>query len=380
LDLLTTTDAKVTLADRSPERLAPFLTKFRGRRLAVLSVDARDEKNLRDVLKGQDVVLSALPYYFNVQMAKLAIEAGAHFADLGGNTDIVRAQEALDHAARARGVSVVPDCGVAPGMVNILAVEAMARLDSVESVRLFVGGLPQKPRPPLNYSLVYSLEGVLDYYTTPSWIVRRGKLVEVEALSEVETVAFPAPLGALEAFHTAGGISTMPWVFLGKVQSMEYKTLRYPGHAAIMHAIRELGLLDVEPLDVKGAKVIPRDLFIAAVDPKLRRSEPDLIVLRVVVEGKKSGRRSGVTFQLLDHYDPSLRVSSMMRTTGYSLSITGQLQATGRILPGVRVSYQATPFRAYVEELGKRGIEIRQLRTRAEAGKTGTKATKKRGR
>src|SRR6185436_19419953 len=129
---------------------------------------------------------SALPYYLNVRMVELAIEAGAHFCDLGGNTDIVRQQEALAPAAVARGVSVVPDCGVAPGMVNVLAVEAMRRLDVVDSIKLYVGGLPQHPKPPLNYSIVYSLEGVLDYYTTPSWIVRDGKLVEVEALSELE--------------------------------------------------------------------------------------------------------------------------------------------------------------------------------------------------
>jgi lysine 6-dehydrogenase len=369
LDLLTTTDAQVTLADRSPERLAPFLTQFRGRRLAVLSVDARDEKNLRDILRGQDVVLSALPYYLNVPMAKLAVEAGAHYADLGGNTDIVRQQEALNAAAEKRGVAVVPDCGVAPGMVNILAVEAMRRFDAVDSVKLFVGGLPQKPKPPLNYSIVYSLEGVLDYYTTPSWILRGGKLVQVEALSEIEDVDFPAPLGRLEAFHTAGGISTMPWVFQGKVRELEYKTLRYPGHAATMRAIRELGLLDLEPLEVKGSKVVPRDLFIAAVDPKLRKPEPDLIALRVEAHGRKAGKHSRAVFQLLDRADPSQGVSAMMRTTGYSLSITGQLQAAGKIPPGVRVSYQATPFKPYVDELARRGIKIRELREKSKKGR-----------
>src|SRR5690606_4574117 len=108
--------------------------------------------------------------------------------------------------------------------------------------------LPQHPEPPLNYQIVYSLEGVLDYYTTVSWILRDGELRQVDALSEVEPVEFPTPVGTLEAFHTAGGLSTLPWTYQGRVRSMEYKTLRYPGHAAIMRAIRELGLLRLEPV------------------------------------------------------------------------------------------------------------------------------------
>jgi lysine 6-dehydrogenase len=361
LDLLQHTDALVTLADRSPEKLASFLVPFRGRRLAVLSVDARDEKHLREVFAGQDAVCCALPYYFNVQMTRLAIEAGAHFCDLGGNTDIVRQQEALGALAEQRRVSVVPDCGVAPGMVNILAAEAIRRLDTVDSVKLFVGGLPQAPRPPLNYSIVYSLEGVIDYYTTPSWVLRGGKLVEVAALSELENVDFPAPLGRLEAFHTAGGVSTMPWVYQGKVRDMEYKTLRYPGHADIMRTIRDLGLLDNTSLPVKGNPVVPRDVFIAVVDPKLRRAEPDLIALRVEAAGSRERKPARVVFQVLDFFDAEHRVSAMMRTTGYSLSITGQMQARGEIPPGVRVSYQAVTFAAYVAELNTRGIEIRDL-------------------
>ncbi|MBI4503740.1 MAG: saccharopine dehydrogenase NADP-binding domain-containing protein [Gemmatimonadetes bacterium] len=366
LDLLTTTDAKVTLADRAPEHVAPFLQPYRGKRLAVMAIDARDERSVREVLRGHAGVLCAFPYYLNVPMARLAIEAGAHFCDLGGNTEIVRQQEALGPAAEAKGVSVVPDCGVAPGMVNILAVEGIRRLEATDSVKLYVGGLPQHPQPPLNYSIVYSLEGVLDYYTTPSRIVRGGKVVEVDALSELELVEFPPPLGGLEAFHTAGGVSTMPWEIRG-VQSMEYKTLRYPGHAAIMRAIRDLGLLSLEPVEVKGKQVVPRDAFIAVVDPKLRRSDPDLIALRVEVRGRAGGKPAAVMFQVLDYYDARHHVSAMMRTTGYSLSITGQMQAAGKVEPGVRVAYQAVPYQPYVDELKKRGIDIQETEKRVKS-------------
>ncbi len=186
--------------------------------------------------------------------------------------------------------AVVADCGVAPGMVNVLAAEGIRRLDRAERVKIFVGGLPQQPEPPLNYQIVYSLEGALDYYTTPSWVLREGQRRQVEALSEIEMVDFPASVGTLEAFHTAGGISTLPFTYAGQVETMEYKTLRYPGHAALMRSIRALGLLDQGPVAVNDQAVVPRDVFIAAVSPKLTKPEGhDLLALQVEVSGDKAG-------------------------------------------------------------------------------------------
>jgi lysine 6-dehydrogenase len=357
LDLLRTTDAHVTLADAHVDGLPAFLDPHRGSRLTVTPLDARDHDAVRALMRGHAAAMSALPYYLNAHMARLAVECGLHFSDLGGNTEIVREQQRLDADARARGLSVVPDCGLAPGMVNILAAEGIRRMEQVTAVRCYVGGLPQHPEPPLNYTLVYSLEGVLDYYTTPSWILRDGRLAKVEALSEIEHVDFPAPAGRLEAFHTAGGISTMPWDFEGRIRVMEYKTLRYPGHAEIMRAIRGLGLLDVTDVQVGNAVVKPRDLFVALADRRLRRPEAqDLVALRVVVEGE-GGRR--VAFSLLDLFDDRLKVSAMMRTTGYSLSVTGQMQVAGTVVRnGVATAYEAMPFGAYVKALADRGIRI----------------------
>jgi lysine 6-dehydrogenase len=185
----------------------------------------------------------------------------------------------------------------------------------------------------------------------------------VDALSELEPVEFPAPVGTLEAFHTGGGISTLPFAYEGKVDVMEYKTLRYPGHAAIMRPIRELGLLDLKPLEVKGQTIVPRDLFIASVSPRLHKPQGrDLVALQVQVSGVKNGGRRRVGFRLIDYYDVEHGISAMMRTTGYSLSITGQMQADGRVtLKGVHTPDEAMPFRAYVEELGRRGIRIEEL-------------------
>ncbi|MGH7644565.1 MAG: saccharopine dehydrogenase family protein [Gemmatimonadales bacterium] len=350
---------RVTLADLHADRLPPFLEPLAGR-LARAPVDARDANALRGIMRGHDAVLNALPYYFNLEVAKAAVDAGAHCADLGGNTEIVFSQKKLHEEAVRRGVSVIPDCGLAPGMVNIIAAEGIRRVGTADSVRIYVGGLPQHPEPPLNYQIVYSLEGALDYYTTQSWVLRNGKPTRVDALSEVEELAFPAPVGALEAFHTGGGISTLPWAWEGRVRTMEYKTLRYPGHAAIMRAIRELGLLDLAPVKVKGKEIVPRDAFIAVVSPGLTKPEGrDLVALRVEVRGS-DGRRAA--WELLDYYDTARGISAMMRATGYSLSITALMQADGRVAArGVLTPDEAVPFGEYVSELRKRGVEIREI-------------------
>jgi lysine 6-dehydrogenase len=351
---------RVTLADLNPKRVPAFLTRKKDKRLVVARLDARRAAELRKRLQRHDAVMNALPYYFNYPIAKAAVSAGLHYSDLGGNTEIVQKQRTLHARAQKKGVSVIPDCGLAPGMVNIIAAEGIRRVGEAQSVKIFVGGLPQKPEPPLNYQIVYSLEGALDYYTTPSWVLRGGRPERVDALSELEPVEFPNPVGTLEAFHTGGGISTMPWTYKGRIQTMEYKTLRYPGHVAIMRPIRELGLLSLDPVNVRGSKIVPRDAFIAAVSPQLSKPNGrDLVALRVEVTGK-TGRR--VTWQLLDYYDEASGISAMMRTTGYSLAITGVMQVDGRVTAsGVHTPDEAVPFQPYVDELKRRDVEIREL-------------------
>jgi lysine 6-dehydrogenase len=353
---------RVTIADLHPEQMARFLARLDDPRLSPVTLDVTDHAAVRELMQDHDAVMSAIPYYFNGPMARLAVEAGCHFADLGGNTEIVMEQKKLEAEAHAKGLSVMPDCGLAPGMVNILAAEGIRRVDTADRVRIFVGGLPEHPEPPLNYQIVYSLEGALDYYTTPSWILRGGKPVTVDALSELEDVEFPDPVGTLEAFHTAGGISTMPFSWEGKVREMEYKTLRYPGHVAIMRPIRELGLLDLEPIMVKGCKIVPRDAFIATVSPKLNKPDGhDLVALRVFVTGTKDGTPRTTTFDLVDWFDETNGISAMMRTTGYSLAITGLLQARRQVIRfGVTTPDEGMPYDRYVSALKERGVVIRE--------------------
>jgi lysine 6-dehydrogenase len=223
--------------------------------------------------------------------------------------------------------------------------------------------LPQHPEPPLNYQVVYSLEGVLDYYTTLSWVLRGGKRHQVPALTEIETVPFAEPLGELEAFHTAGGLSTMAWRYEGKIAEMEYKTLRYTGHAHVMRAMRDLGFFDEKPVELNGHHIAPRSVALAVMGPRLTKDSPDLVALRVLVSGAKDGNPARTGWELVDRYDEEHGISAMMRTTGYSLAITGWMQARGLVAgPGVLTPDEAVPAEPYLRELAARGVLVKELR------------------
>lgn len=371
-DLLQNPEVKeVRLADLKVDALRPFLQRFaKDPRFKPQALDVKDAAAVKRAMSGVDAALSAVPYYLNGELAKHAADAGIHWCDLGGNTEIVLEQKKLAAIAAQKGITIVPDCGLAPGLVNILAEAGIRRFDRVDSCRLFVGGLPQKPVPPLNYQLVYSLEGVLDYYTTPSWVLQDGKRANRTALSELEPVEFAPPLGKLEAFHTAGGLSTMGFKYEGKIARMEYKTLRYPGHAKIMEGLREVGLFDTQPVDVrvggpgsgKVQSLRPRDVAIALLFPKLNQPfSPDLVALRVEVDGTKAGKKSRVVFEVVDRMDEKNGISAMMRTTGYSLSVTAQMQVKKAIgPPGVWTPDECVPADQYLAALAQRGIVVKE--------------------
>ena len=354
---------EVVIADLRPDSLHPALRPYLGGRLTTVRANASCEWEVAAAMDGATGVLCAFPYYFNYDMARLAVRSGAHFTDLGGNTALVERQRGLDARAREAGLSVVPDVGLAPGMVNILAQGGIDRLDTADSVRLRVGGLPQNPRPPLNYQIVYSLEGMLDYYVTPAEILRDGRRTTVEALSGLETIDFPAPIGRLEAFHTGGGTSTLPSRYEGRIRTLEYKTLRYPGHVHIMRAIRELGLLSDRDVDYGGTPVNPRRFFIQQVTPLLTNEDgDDLVVARVEVAGERGGLPDRVRYDVTDYHDPVTGITAMARTTGFSLAIVALMQARGEVsAPGVGTPDQIVPADPYITALRRRGIRVVRL-------------------
>ncbi len=355
---------EVVIADLDTDNMHPCLRPHLGDRLGLMQVDASSRGDVAAAIEGMDGVLCALPYHFNLPMARLAVAAGVHFTDLGGNTAIVTRQRKLDHQARGRGVSLVPDTGLAPGMVNVLAQAAIDALDRVEAVRMWVGGLPRKPKPPLNYQIVYSLEGMLDYYVTSATILRDGRRTRVEALSGLEHLEFPDPVGRLEAFFTGGGTSALPFRYEGRIGTLEYKTLRYPGHARIMRAIRDLGLLSDREVVHNGSRVNPRRFFIERVRPFLSGDgDGDIVVARVDVAGRRNRKAQRIRYQLLDRHDPATGLSAMARTTGSSLAVTAIMQVRGDVRPGVGTPDEVVPHGPYIDELRERGIDIERITT-----------------
>lgn len=355
--------ADLNAKDPGGRLLAPYRESDR---LELRRMDASSEADALSAMKGMTGVLCALPYHFNYAMARLAVASGTHFTDLGGNTKIVSRQRSLHADACAKGLSVVPDTGLAPGLVNILAEAGIQEMDAADSVRIWVGGLPQNPKPPLNYQLVYSLKGMLDYYVTPAEVLKDGRKCTVEALTGVETLSFPEPVGTLEAFYTGGGISSMPDRYEGRITTMEYKTLRYPGHARIMRAVRDLGLLAEHAVEYNGSRVVPREFFIHQVTPFLANDQgDDFVTARVQVTGTKDGAAHEAAWNVHDLHDPATGITAMARTTGFSLAVTALIQARGQAtVPGVGTPDEAVPFATYVAALRRRGIQIKRLEDR----------------
>ena len=353
---------RITLADADLARAqsaADCVNRLLGRPVAqALALDVRDEPAVRRALSGYDVALSGVPYFFNLALTKIAISAGVSFCDLGGNTDIVRQQHALDADAKRAGVRIVPDCGMGPGMGNTLAVYAMSLLDQPEHVYLFDGGIPRDPQPPWNYLLSFNIEGLTNEYYGGITLLRGGQLVHVPCFTELELLDVP-PIGMLEAFIVAGGVSTAPWTFHGKLKTYQLKILRYPGTFAQLKAFSDLGLYELEPINVDGKPVIPRHLFHALYEPKVSAAVVnDICIIRAHAIGIKNGLKTNAIVEVIDYYDRATGFTSMQRTTGWHLSIVASLMAQGRTPLGSVPLELGVPGDAFVREARRRGFDL----------------------
>jgi len=308
-----------------------------------------------------DSVISAVSYTVNKLHTEVAIETGTHMCDLGGNKFVVDEQIAMSDQAKDAGITVVPDCGVAPGMVSVLARHGIEYLDRVESVKIRVGGLQQEPRPPLNYALIFSVEGLINEYVEPCEVIRDGKIVTEEPLVGFEELIFPEPFGKLEAFNTSGGTSTLPHTYLGKVNELDYKTIRYPGHGHKMWCLLKLGLMDSKEIDVDGTKVTPRRVLEKLLEENLPPSGKDATLIRTTVEGWKGTESRIIEYQVVDLFDEETGLTSMMRTTSFPAAVTALMMADGRITErGVLTPERCIPPDLFIEALRERGIDIKQ--------------------
>lgn len=351
-------DADLEAARRAAERV----NGLTGRQIAEPGrLDVRDLDAVASFLEPVDSFLSAVPYPFNLDISKAAIRARANMCDLGGHIGIARAQHELSDQAREAGISLVPNCGQVPGLGTTLMVHAMELLDEADEVFMWDGGIPETPREPFHYLLTFNIAGLTNEYAEPAIFLRDGRITEIEPMTELETVEFPDPIGTLEAFVAGGGTDTMPWTFEGRVKTLQNKTLRHPGHFAQLRAFWDLGLWDLEPIDVNGQQVVPREVFHALFEPKVTFPEDhDVVVIRVRARGRRNGRDAWSQVELIDRYDEVTGFTAMERTTGWTAAIVAELAAHGFIPKGAAGVETQVPAGRFVAELRRRGFDVQE--------------------
>jgi lysine 6-dehydrogenase len=356
-------DQELAIADRSAQRVNNLV----GKKIAVgMQVDVTDMAGLKRALTGVHAFVSAVPYYYNLDITQVAITVKASMCDLGGNTDIARQQHGFNDQARQAGISIIPDCGQVPGLGTSLTVYAMNLLDEASDVYMWDGGLPQNPQPPFNYLLTFHVAGLTNEYAEPAIFLRNGKVTQVEPMTELETVEFPDSVGTLEAFVAGGGTSTMPWTFEGKLQTLQNLTLRYPGHFSQLRAFWDLGLWDLKPITLEHGEVIPRDVFHALYEPKVTfHNDPDkhkdIVLVRVKVLGKKNGRPARALVELVDRFDEKTGFTAMERTTGWDAAIVAEMMAHGLTPRGAGGVETFVPAAAFMQALRRRGFQIKEI-------------------
>jgi len=362
----------VTIADVDEGRARAVAETLKSGRVRAAHVNVEDSARTIELMRGHDAAISCVTYFHNLSLARAAIEARTNFCDLGGNNTVVDSELALDAEAREAGVNIIPDCGLAPGMVSVLAAHGAARFSRLEELHIRVGGLPQRPRPPLDYQIVFSVEGLINEYVERARVIRGGRVVEVESMTEVEALDFPEPFGTMEAFQTSGGTSTLPETFLGQLRELDYKTIRYPGHCGRFRLLIDLGLCDRDAVDVDGQNVPPRRLLGELLYRHLPADEPDVVLVRLEFVGElneeeenagqkseEPGRASRLRYDIIDRFDERTGLSAMQRTTAFPASVVAQMMARGETTKlGALPQERCIPPEAFVRELAARDINI----------------------
>jgi len=345
----------VIVIDREIERARAVAERYGNGKTEALALDVADTVALDALLERVDIALGAVSYRVNERLTERCIAKGVHFLDLGGNNDVVERQFALSPRAKEAGVTIVPDCGIAPGMVSILAARLLELRPSATGIYLRVGGLPLEPRTPWNYQVVFSTEGLVNEYKESVVCLRDGELVTLPSLDELEFVQFPEPFGRLEAFTTSGGASTLPSTFMGRVANLDYKTLRYPGHCQLVQALFALGFADDGPVDIDGVSVVPRRFLERQFDTHLIASGPDVILATAEARGPDGS----TLLRLIDKADTETGLSAMARCTAFSATAIAHMIGTSVINErGTLHQELSIPAEAFIEAIRLRGLEL----------------------
>jgi saccharopine dehydrogenase-like NADP-dependent oxidoreductase len=331
--------------------------------LRSFQVDVRDTGVLSQIVKGSDCVISCVPAELNPELAELCLDVGVHFCDLGGDDALVGQQLALDERAREKGVWIVPNCGLAPGLVNVVCLHGIDQLDRAEAAHLRVGDVPLHPEPPFNFRVSWSAERILADYTNPARLIEDGQVVEAEALSRDEAIEFEDPFGQMEAFCTQGGLSTLTDTLAGHVEALDHKTIRWPGHAHQMRFVIGLGLAEERKIGVR-THLTYRDLLVRRMRKRLGGDYEDAVLMRVLLRGEQDGRPATLVYEMVERYDPATQQTAMMRCTAVPTVVAALFLAHEETVSGggADVPEQVIPRDQFLAAVADRGLNIQKER------------------
>ncbi len=360
--------SSIILVDQSKDTLVDAQRFLQKDNVSYTHLSVHESGKLRSLFSQSDLALSAVPYMFNLMLSKLAIKTETHFLDLGGNNTVVAKQKKLSKQAEHKNILIVPDCGLAPGLTSVLTKDLVEHTDHIQRLAIRVGGLPQKPIPPLEYQLVFSPYGLINEYAEDALVLENGQILTKPSMTNLEALQFPDPYGTLEAFLTSGGCSTLPYTYKDHIDSLDYKTIRYPGHCAKIKTLIDLGFASIQPVQIQDNTFVPRDLLAQLLSRNLPHNQPDVVLVRLTAQATTKNQKQEVIYQIIDTYDHTHRHTAMMRMTAFPVAITAQLVLQKTITAtGVLTSEEIIPCAHFFAELSKRNITIEKRYNPVEA-------------
>jgi len=358
-DLLRNDDVRlVQICDARARSLQELQDEVQSDRLRSFQVDARDPNVLAPILAGSDCVVGCVPSGVNPKLARQCLALGIHYCDLGGSQDTVRRTMKLHEEARSKSVWLVPNCGLAPGLSNVLCLRGVDQFDEVEAAELRVGDVPLHPKPPFNFRISWSAEKVIEDYTQPVYLIEEGEIHEGEPLSLEEKIHFEEPFSTMEAFCTAGGLSTLTDDLRGKVQTLDHKTVRWPGHAHQMRFLLGLGFGEDRAIDVR-THLTYRDVLRRRMQQRLGGAYEDAVLLRVCIRGLKDGQKRTLVYEMIERYDPETGTTAMRRCTSIPITVVALMLARKNVPGGgVAPPENVLPREDYCNNVSDYGLNI----------------------
>jgi lysine 6-dehydrogenase len=352
----------ITIADINKKNLDSAKKFLKNSIVIYKKIDVKNKNEIVKIFEKNDIAISAIPYNYNYDLSKIAISTKTHFIDLGGNNNIVKKQKSLFNKAKKNEINIIPDCGLAPGITSIITRDIVNQIKNIKFIKLRVGGIPLKPKPPLNYQIVFSTNGLINEYVEKSVILKNKNIIKKKSMTEIEKIYFPKPFGKLESFLTSGGTSTLPYTYRNKIDYLDYKTIRYPGHCEKFKVIIDVILRDEKSIKINGVEIKPRDFLVESLNKLLPRNEKDVVLLKVESIGENNGKKISIDYTMIDYYNDEQNLTAMMRTTGFPVSIIAQMIERNIIKKrGVYCPEEIIPCKKFFNELTKRNINILKI-------------------